>query len=104
MRTPAIHPLTHHHHHTGHKVITISPSPAAHAVELGFEGVADDVKLNLGATLLRNAMRHWATRYAALHMSGAPLPGLDDAEPAGPQFSEEAPPSGDQLPLVPLYV
>jgi hypothetical protein len=65
------------------------------AVDLGIREAQDDVKLNLGACLLRNAMRTWALAFSAAHMSGAPIPGLDDASwPDMPRFSPARPPSG----------
>ena len=60
-------------------------------VDLSVEGAQDDAKLNLGACLLRNALRPWALRHAARHMSGAPIPGIDDgAWPGLPAFDEAA--------------
>ncbi|KAI8462810.1 MAG: WD40-repeat-containing domain protein [Monoraphidium minutum] len=66
----------------------------AYALDLGIRDAQDDAKLNLGACLLRNAMRHWAVGFSEAHMSGAPIPGLDGAAwPGMPCFREAAPPS-----------
>lgn len=64
------------------------------AVELGILGQLDDVKLNLGAMVLRNALRRWALNYSALFMSNAPLPGLEDFGDQAPRFSETLSPAG----------
>jgi len=75
-------------------------APCLHAVcvpvELGLRDVPDDQKVNLGASLLRCTLSKWAHAFSSLHMSGAPLPGLD--EPGAeqmPRFSSDMPPAGE---------
>eukprot|EP00775_Hariotina_reticulata_P005150 gene5150-5390_t len=65
-----------------------------YALELGLRDVPDDQKVNLGASLLRSALSKWAHAFSSLHLSGAPLPGLD--EPGAeqmPRFSSDLPPA-----------
>ncbi|KAF6254461.1 hypothetical protein COO60DRAFT_1627872 [Scenedesmus sp. NREL 46B-D3] len=63
-------------------------------VDLGVRDVPDDQKVNLGSCLLRTALSQWAHEFSRLHMSGAPLPGLDDpGADQLPHFSDQLPPA-----------
>lgn len=65
-----------------------------YALDLGVRDVPDDQKVNLGACLLRSALSKWAHEFSRLHMSGAPLPGLDDpGADQLPHFSDQLPPA-----------
>ncbi|WIA22702.1 hypothetical protein OEZ85_001110 [Tetradesmus obliquus] len=65
-----------------------------YALDLGVRDVPDDQKVNLGACLLRTALSKWAHEFSRLHMSGAPLPGLDDpGADQLPHFSDQLPPA-----------